>query len=71
MDVENFDLLVGVIDRELDRKRAADVDRHLPPDGIVLDVFSAMSGKSRISTSRSRIARRSVFKSPSTNTTTS
>jgi hypothetical protein len=34
-----------VIDRELDRKRAADVDRHLPTDGIVLDVIRAMRGK--------------------------
>ena len=45
MDVENFDLLIGVIHPELDRKRAADVDRHLPTDGIVLDVIQAMSGK--------------------------
>jgi hypothetical protein len=39
MDVEDLDLLVGVIDPEFDRKRAADVDRHLPPDDIVLDVI--------------------------------
>jgi hypothetical protein len=45
MDVEIFDLLVGVIHPELDRKRAADVDPHLPPDGIVLDVIRAMRGK--------------------------
>ena len=39
MDVEDLNLLVGVIHPELDRKRAADVDRHLPTDGIVLDVI--------------------------------
>jgi hypothetical protein len=45
MDVEDLDLLIGVIHPELNRKRAADVDRHLPTDGIVLDIVSAVSGK--------------------------
>jgi hypothetical protein len=45
MNVEDFDLLVGVIHPELYRKRATNIDRHLPTDGIMLDVIRAMSGK--------------------------